>query len=57
MEDSNLNEIWTDFMIERQNRSNNPKSIKYLIIKKLNLLYSINRRKRLLKANVLTRLN
>ena len=57
MEDSNLNEIWTDFMIERQNRSNNPKSIKYLIIEKLNILYSINRRKRLLKANVLTRLN
>ena len=39
------------------NRLDNPKSIKYLIIEKLNILYSINRRKRLLKANVLTRLN
>ena len=50
-------EVWADFMIEKQNTQKKTKSIKNIIFDKLNILYSINRRKRLLTFDELTRLN
>ena len=52
-----LNEMWSDFMIEKQNTPKKIKSIKYIIFDKLNLLYSFNRRKRLFTFDELARLN
>ena len=48
-------EMWSDFMFEKQNTQKTTKSIKYIIFDKLNILYSINRRKRLLKFDELAR--
>ena len=41
-------EMWSDFMVEKTHIPHKTKSIKHLIFEKLNLLYSINRKKRLL---------
>ena len=56
-EDHISNEMWADFMIEKQNTQKKTKSIKQLIFENLNLLYSINRRKRLLTFDESTTLN
>lgn len=56
-EDLISNKMWADFIIEKQKTPKKTKSIKQLIFENLNLLYSINRRKRLLKFDQLTRLN
>jgi len=56
-EDHISNEMWSDFMIEKQNTPKKTKSIKQLIFENLNLLYSINRRKRLLTFDESTTLN
>ena len=48
--------MWSDFMVEKKHTRHKTKSIKHLIFEKLNLLYSINRKKRLLTFDDLIRL-